>query len=254
MSKKRFLSVLAVLVVFCFALGAAFARADVYMKQKNHTGSVAMMGQTQPEKDEIVVSWLADNKARMDHDSGKSTILLADKGSLYMIDHNKKTYAEMPLDIGKAVSESLPAQGAEGKDIPGFMKGMMGGMSVKVTETGETKKLGNWNCRKYLIDTKMPMGETHAEAWATEDIKIDAKLYFAAANAMMASQPGFQDALKEMQKIKGVVVYQTTTAKMMGSEVKSTMELLECGEKEAPAGNYEVPAGYKLVKSMKGMH
>jgi hypothetical protein len=100
----------------------------------------------------------------------------------------------------------------------------------------------------------MSMGDMSAEAWATDDIKIDAKLYYTALNAMMASQPGFQDVLKEMQKVKGVVVYQTSTANMMGTEAKSTMELLECGEKAAPAGSYEVPAGYTKVKGMKGMN
>jgi len=251
---KKSLSVLAVLAVFCFALGAVPARADVYMKQKTHTGSFTAMGKSQPEKDENVVYWLGENRVLVDHDGGRSTLFLADKGFLYMIDHNKKTYAEMPLDIGKAMDESPAAQGLEGKNVPGFMKGMMGGITVKVTETDETKKLGSWSCRKYLIDMKMPMGETTSEAWATEDLKIDTKLYLTAANAMMARQPGFKDIIKEMQKIKGVVAYQTTTANVMGSSVVTTMELLECDNKTAPAGSYEVPAGYTKVKGMRGMN
>lgn len=250
--------VFAVLLVFCFALGTVSARADVYMKQKTHTGSFTVMGKTQPEKDETVVYWLAANKVRTDRDGGKSTLFLADKGVLYMIDHNKMTYAEMPLDIGKAMDEALADKGEEGKKAAGFMKGLtkgiMGGITVKVTETGETKKVGNWNCRKYIVDMKMPMGETNSEAWATEDLKIDTKLYLTSANAMMASQPGFQDILKEMQKIKGVVVYQVSTAKVMGADVATTMEMIECGDKTAPAGSYEVPAGYKLVKGMKGFN
>jgi hypothetical protein len=251
---KKSLSVLAVLVVFCFALGAVSARADFYMKQKTHTGSFTVMGKTQPEKVDNVVYWLGENRARMDHGDGKSTLFLADKGFLYMIDHNKKTYTEISLDLGKAMNEPPAAQGAEGRNIPGFMKGMMGGMTVKVTETGETKMIGSWSCRKYLIAMKMPMGETTSEAWATEDLKIDARLYLTAANAMMASQPGFQDIVKEMQKIKGVVAYQTTTANVMGSSVVTTMELLECDNKTAPAGSYELPAGYTKVKGMRGMN
>jgi hypothetical protein len=256
MRQSRAILVFVGLAVFCLALGSA--RADVYMKQKTHTGSVTVMGQTQPEKDEIAVYWLGENKARTDHESGKSTILLADKGILYGLDHNKKTYTEMPLDIGKAMDEALAAKGEDGQKAAGFMKslskGMMGGMTVKVTETGETKKIGSWNCRKYLIDMKMSMGETKSEAWATEDLKIDTRLYLTSANAMMASQPGFQDVIKEMQKVKGVVVYQATTASVMGSDVQTTMELLECGDKTPPAGNYEVPAGYTKVKGTKGMN
>jgi len=66
---------------------------------------------------------------------------------------------------------------------------------------------------------------------------------------MLASQPGFDKIVKEMQKVKGVIVYQTSTVKMMGSEVTSTTELLECSDKTAPAGNYDIPAGYKKVKN-----
>lgn len=256
MSKSRAFGVFVVLAVFCLALGTA--RADVYMKQKIHTGSVTVMGQTQPEKDEIAAYWLGENKARTDHDTGKSTIFLAEKGLIYVIDHNKKTYMEMPLDAGKAMDEAVAGKGEQGRKVAemmkGMTKGMMGGMTVKVTETGETKKIGSWHCRKYLIDMKMSMGETNSEAWATEDLKIDAKLYFTSLNAMMASMPGFQDMIKEMQKVKGVVAYQVTTAKVMGSDVKTTMELVECADKSAPAGTYDLPEGYAKVKGMKGMN
>jgi anionic cell wall polymer biosynthesis LytR-Cps2A-Psr (LCP) family protein len=258
MRQKRSWSVCIVLLVFCFALGAVSARADVYMKEKKHTGSFTVMGQNQPEKDEIVAYWLGENKTRTDHDNGKSTIFLSDKAMLISLDHNKKTYAEMSMEIDKEVDKALSDKGEEGKKVAGLMKGltkgMMGGVSVKVTETGETKKIGSWNCRKYIIERKMPMGETRSEAWATEDLKINYGLYLTSANAMMASQPGFQEMIKEMQKVKGVIAFETDTAKMMGSEVTSTTELLECGDKTPPAGNYEVPAGYTKVKSMRGMN
>jgi hypothetical protein len=258
MRMQRPWSVFVVLLVFCFVLGAVSARADVYMKQKKHTGSITMMGQTQPEKDEIVATWLGTGRFRMDRDNGKSSIYLVEKKILYSLDHNKKTYAEMSMEIDKEVDKALADKGEEGKKVAdlmkGLTKGMTSGISVKVTETGETKKIGSWNCRKYLIDRKMPMVDTTSEAWATEDLKLDYSLYLASANAMLASQPGFQEMIKEMQKVKGVIVLQTTTAKMMGSEVTTTEELLECGDKTPPAGNYEVPAGYTKVKGMKGMN
>jgi len=92
--------------------------------------------------------------------------------------------------------------------------------------------------------------ETKSESWATQDIKIDYAKAFTAANAMMASMPGFEKVIQEMRKVKGIVVYQTATTKMMGSETTSTTELVEAGEKAAPAGTYEIPAGYKKVKAV----
>jgi hypothetical protein len=99
-----------------------------------------------------------------------------------------------------------------------------------------------------LADQKVLGMTTSAEAWATEAIKVDYAMAFAMANAMMASVPGFEKIVAEMKKIKGVIVSQTATAKVMGAEVKSTTEPLECQEKTAPPGTYDVPAGYAKVK------
>jgi hypothetical protein len=256
MQAKRSWGVVLLLAVFCLALGRVPARGDVYMKQKTHTGSVTMMGQTQPEKSETNIVWLGENKVRVDSGNGQSVLLLGDKGLVYVIDNNKKTYMEMPLDMGKAMDEATAGQAEKNPAAAGMMKNMMKGMmgvSVTVTDTGETKRIGAWSCRKYLVAMKMPMGETDSETWATQDIKIDAKLYFTASYAMMASMPGFQDMMKEMQKIKGVVAYQSTTTKMRGSDITSTVELLECADKGAPAGTYDLPAGYAKVKNLRGM-
>jgi hypothetical protein len=263
MKKRRILHVLAIAAVVCFVFGAVQARADVYMKQKMHTDSFKMMGQTQPEKDEIMVFWMGENRARTDMEAGNSSILLADKKILILIDHGKKQYSEMPLDFDKMFDEAAASAAGEDpekaeamKKMPGFMKnmmkGMMGNMSAKVTDTGETKKIGDWNCRKYLIEMDMGMGigKSEAEAWATEDLKVNPVMAFTMANAMVAGQPGFDKIVKEMQKVKGVIVYQTASVKVMGAAVTSTTEVLECTEKAAPAGNYDVPAGYKKVKSM----
>ena len=262
MKNKRILYTLAIAALVFFVFATVQARADIYMKQKTHTGALKVMGQTQPEKDEISVTWLGVGLARMDQGAATSSILLGEKKILYMLDHNKKTYAEMPLDLDKMFDEAAAAGAGEDpemaeakKKMPGFMKGLMkgvmSGMSAKVTETGETKKIGSWNCRKYLIEMDMGMGKSQAEAWATEDLKIDYSLYFASANAMLASQPGFDKIVKEMQKVKGVIVYQTANLSMLGADMTSTTELLECTDKSAPAGNYDVPAGYKKVKGFK---
>ena len=259
MKNKRILSTLAVAAIGFFVFATVQARADIYMKQKVHTDELKMMGQTQPAKDEISVIWLGENLARMDQGAATSSILLGDKKILYMLDHNKKTYAEMPLDLEKMFDEAAEAGAGDDaetaeakKKMPGFMKnlmkGVMGSMSAKVTETGETKKIGSWNCRKYIIEMDMGMGKSVAEAWATEDLKIDYSLYFTSANAMLASQPGFDKIVKEMQKVKGVVVYQIAKISVMGADMTSTTELLECTNMSAPAGNYDLPAGYKKVK------
>ena len=252
-ARATFILGLAVLVGLALALPA---RADVYMKQKVHTDAIQIMGQSQPAKDMIMTMWITDNTARMDQEGGISTLLLADQKILYMIDHAKKQYAAMPLDFDKIIQEAAgddPEKAEAMAKMPAFMKNMMGSMSAKVTDTGEKKTIGAWSCRKYLLEMNMSMaGTMNAETWATEDIKLDYTKVFAAANAMMAAMPGFENILQEMKKIKGVVVFQTAKTKVMGAEVGSTTELLEAGDKNAPAGTYDLPAGYKKVKAIKG--
>jgi hypothetical protein len=257
MKNARATMIAGLAVAVGLALVAAPARADFYMKQRVHTGAFSVMGQDQPEKDEIMVFWIGAGKARTDTESSQSSILLLqDKKMMYMIDHAKKQYSEMPMDFGKILGE---AGGGEGEEegraqAMAMMKGMMGGMKATVIDTGETKKIGDWNCRKYIIEMDMGMmGKVKTETWATEDLKFDYTMAFAMANAMMASMPGFDRILAEMKKIKGVVVQQTATMNVMGgAEVKSTTELLEAGEKAAPAGQYDLPAGYRKVSGITG--
>ena len=76
-------------------------------------------------------------------------------------------------------------------------------------------------------------------------LKIDYELYRNLTFSIMGQTPGIEDMMKEMEKIKGLVVLQDGTMSMMGTDVKSTSELLEVSDKSAPAGTYEAPEGYK---------
>jgi len=133
MKNKRALFVvgLTVLVAFVFA---AWARADVYMKQKTRTGAFKMMGQTQPEKDEIMVYWLSGQKARTDMASGTSMLFDAEKNVLYAIDHNKKQYSEISMNIDKMFEEAIEDEEdkAEAKKMAEMMKGMANAMMAQM--------------------------------------------------------------------------------------------------------------------------
>lgn len=256
MKPKSILIVGAALACFLL-LTAVGLQADIYMKQKTHTDALKMMGMTQPAKDEITVIWIGKDRSRNDTGDQKTTIMRMDKGLLYKIDHKKKTYQEMPLSIKQMIDENVADKGKEAEEAAALAQEMAEAfaesMEVKVTPTNEKQKIGSWNCRKYLLDTSMAMGDTKSEVWATEELKIDWKSYLRLTNAMMAGSPGFENMIdkiyKEMSKIKGVIVLQLNTTNVMNTEVKSSTELLEFKEQAAPDGTYEPPAGYKKVKS-----
>jgi hypothetical protein len=248
--QKNF-SVLGLFFVFTCVVVPLFLQADVYIKQKNHTDEMKFMGQTQPASDEIFVTWMGKDKSRLDLAEDKSIIIRLDKKMMYTIDHAEMKYAEFPYsqtsDIFSAAisgSDLSDEEQAEAKKMmEGFTQMMQPKVSVK--ETGETQKIKNWNCKKYIMTMTMMGTTSTSEVWATEDIKIDYELYMTLSLSMMPKTPGLDKMLEEMKKIKGLIVLSTGTTSMMGTDVKSSQELLEVSEKSAPAGTYEVPEGYK---------
>lgn len=237
-------------VLTCFVMPLA-VQADVYIKQKNHTDEMKIMGQTQPATDQMFVTWMGKDKARLDQGEETSIIVRLDKKMMYMINHAEMKYGEMPFnetsDILTAAVSGSDLSDEEKAEAQKMMKGFASMMQPKVTvkETGETQKIQNWNCKKYIMTMEMMGTKSTSEIWATEDIKIDYELYKTLGLSMMPKTPGLEKMLEEMKKIKGLTVLSTGTTSVMGTDVKSSQELLEVSEKSAPAGTYEVPEGYK---------
>jgi hypothetical protein len=254
MNFKKSLKVFGLLFVMaCVAVPLAL-QADVYIKQKNHTDSFSMMGKTQPAQDEEFEIWMTGDKARMDHGQDTTIIVRLDKNMMYMLNNAEMKYTEMPISgAGDILSNAIAGSDLSSEEqaqAQKMMKGFAGMMKpkVSVTDTGQTQKIKDWNCRKYIMTMEMMGTKSNQELWATEDIKIDFELYRSLAMSMMSQMPGMEDMMKEMQKIKGITVMSTGTTSMMGTDVKSSQELVEVSEKSAPAGAYDIPANYKKEK------
>ncbi len=245
---------LAALGVALTMLCPALVLADVFMKQKHHTGSFTMMGQTQPAKDSVESIWITDTVMRNDS-RDQSVIIRLDKKTITVIDHQGKSYTEMPMDMDKAMGQI--GGGKMSKEEKAAMDGMMKGMmkfTMTVTDTGQMKKIKSWNCRKYIQKLDTGMGPSTTEVWATEDIKSQGDLFARYSAIMMTIQPGLRESmdkvLKEARKIKGVMVSSSTATTMMGASLKTTVELLEFRDGKAPADITAVPKGYKKQAAM----
>jgi hypothetical protein len=238
-------------------LAVGSAHADVFMKQKMHRDAFQMMGQSQPASDTVETTWMAADMMRHDGDK-QSVIVRLDKKMAYFLDNAGKSYFEMPLDFEKAMASMGEGKGAQDKEMQEAMKAAQGmfKMKVSVLDTGEKKKVNNWNCRKYIREVTTGMGPVRSEVWATEDLKMDFDLYAQFSATMLARMPGAKEAVDqataEMKKIKGVPVLTATTTNAMGSDMRSTEELLEFKEGKAPDGIFEVPAGYKKQSGPMG--
>jgi hypothetical protein len=230
--KRLFLILTLVLVSF------AFLSADVYVKTKIHTGAIEMMGQKRPASDQIMEQWIGDRQFAQIMET-QTMVLDLDKNLVYVIYPATKSYvqASLPLDLTKL----LPPQAAQ-------MMGMMK-MTVTVTPSGESKKVGNWNCSGYDIDMDMAMMKIKTKAWATTDIPFDWKSFqenmMPIALKMGGQGMGMDEsAIEQFKKIKGMQVATEVTMSMMGQDIKSSSEVVEISKKPAPAGIYSVPAGY----------
>lgn len=76
--KKRIYSIGLIALIAGLMMLQSTAMADIFMKQKTHTGSFTMMGQTQPAKDDIQSIWMTNNVVRNDSKE-TSTIIRLDK-------------------------------------------------------------------------------------------------------------------------------------------------------------------------------
>jgi hypothetical protein len=218
------------------------AHADDYLKIHHVTDPTEVMGEAQPGVDEVVEVWLGTDRARMDTGKSSSVILSEPDQLLYVLDHHGKTYSEVPMDLTKAVSEM-----AGSDETTEMVAGLMGSMlqvQAAVTDTGEDKTVGRWPCRVYKLNIAMPVGTTDSVVCAHPDIDVRGGLYYRLANVMLAGQPGFQDALREMEKIKGLPVHTASTVVAMNSTIRTTDELLDYQQGTAPAGTFDLPEGY----------
>lgn len=252
----KFFLLVAIAVLSSVVL-AGSAMGDHFIKQTNHTDAVEIMGQKQPAVDDTMSIWMTDGKACMQSKDGKSYIMFMEDMKLYAVDHAAKTYTVMPMDFSAIFDEATEGLDEEEQGdadmAAAMMKQMAANIQITVTPTSETKTIKDWNTTKYVMDMTMPMGKTTTELWVTDDLDIDYEAFKSVANSQMAAMPGYQKVLAETQKIKGVPVFSVTETMVMGSAIKSTSEILEFTEKDAPAGIFDIPEGYKEVDMMDMM-
>ena len=231
--------------------------ADTYVQVANHQDGFQAGGQNMPGRDDTTATWMGDNIA-VHLDGTSSTIVNGETGMVTMVDHEKKSYVEMPIEAMGNIDKMLEASGKSEEEVAMMkqqMQAMMAMMKLdaKVTPTEETKEIRGWNCKKYLVDLNMGMAKVKQEVWTTTDVKLDYSMYDKVMASGMMQMPGFQDALKEMEKMDGLQVQVEGTVSAMGQEFGTKTEVLVVETKDAPAGTYDVPKDYKKEAFEMGM-
>lgn len=226
-----------VVAFFTILMIAGAAVADLKVVKKTHRDGFSMMGKTQPADDQEQITWIGDDRMRMEQGTS-ATIIRLDTNKLIVVDHTGKSYSVLDLPIN--LESMMPAGMAD------QMKAMMT-FEVTVTPTGESKDVGEWKAHGYEMKMTSKMMTMEATLWASAHPAFDQEAYFRMAQHMASLQPGMANVAKEMQKVEGLVVEQAgvMTMTMMGNVSVKTSENTTSIEKlDPPAGIYDAPAGY----------
>ncbi|MGD2091203.1 MAG: DUF4412 domain-containing protein [Candidatus Aminicenantes bacterium] len=235
-----------IFVVTLVVISLAFLNADVYIKTKTHTDAFEMMGKKQPAKDQVTEQWMGDNKIAVISEN-QNIVMDLNQNVIYVIYPGKKSYVEakLPLDMSKLLPEQAAA----------MMKMMK--MTVTVNPTGESKKVGDWNCQGYDVTMSMQMMTMKMKAWVTKDVPFDWKAYSEKMLPLVMKLSGMmgldENALKEFKKFEGFQVAMEMSMNMMGQEMKTSSQVVEISKKPAPPGIYSVPQGYTKQEKLTNM-
>lgn len=203
-------------------------------------------------------------------EDGKNAIIVRlDKAKMLMVDHGKKTYqemtfAEMESMMKGANSQMQQAMKQMEKELAGMpaeqrkmIEQMMGKnpmptvkeeMKASVKKTGETKKIGNYACTKYVLKDA---GKEIATIWATKDLG-DFK-------TMQRDMEEFGKRMAAMMPENLASRVDRGTALIDGFPVHTEMKdgtsitVTSVEKCSTPAAEFEAPSGYKKDKSPAGM-
>ena len=218
---------------------AGAARADTLLTLKIHTDAYSLGAIQEQARDRETRIWIGDRRLRRDEGADSSMVLRLDLNKLYMVNHRAKSYnvIDLPVDFAKLYPE--------GTDKMIEQASAMAKMDVTVTPRDESKKVGDWNARRYDVVLINAMGmKVETTMWMSKDVGIELATINKMAITLASLQPGSMDWMKKINELPGFPVLKEATVTALDTPIKSVEQLVGVEKKEAPAGLYEPPAGY----------
>ncbi|NKN32429.1 DUF4412 domain-containing protein [Marichromatium bheemlicum] len=221
----------------------AGAAEDGYYIETINRGSAVM---SEGPQESLSKTYIGHGKMKVVNsgENADSMILDPESGVMTFLNDSLQQYFTINVaDVAKAMADPSMAQ----------MRAMISETKVSVEDTGETRQIGDWECRKYAV-TKQGMMQVEQEVWATEEIDLDVRPYTRMMRMSGASDiPGGAEQMAELDKIKGFPILTVSTMNMMGTEVRTETEVTEVRRQAIPADTFTVPEGYQLKEIGMGM-
>lgn len=230
---------LAVLLTSVVALPVALADDNgLYIETLNRTQGLS--GETPTE--DVSKTYLAHDKMKVVGADPQGTDMVLDpaNGTMTFLNHGAKEYYQLNV---KDMMAGMSQPGME------QMRAMMEGNKISVTDTGQTKKVGDWTCKEYKV-SKTGMMAIDQDICATEDVAVDVNRFtemmsLSGPEGLLGDSPAATEQRTEMAKIKGYPILTKTKMQMMGTTMESESEVKIIRQETMPASLFEIPEGYQ---------
>jgi hypothetical protein len=229
-------------LTFCL-LSASSLAADVLLTKKRDADEFQFQGRVTPgAKNQTVEIWIGPDRVRRD-DGRTALILRLDQKRLYFINHTDRTWSATDLrQEGPRWTATATYIHGPGQDVWRW--------HAKTEPTGETRKVGSWQAARHRIALSSETGtaeRVRLDWWIASDLKVNDAPWRVLTLLLASFHPAGEEWLATVQAVSGHPVLYEQVEKQPEVDIKLREELVSVKEREAPAGMYEVPAGYRVV-------
>jgi hypothetical protein len=218
--------------------------SDSRIKEKSYTESYYYGGVVQPAEESEREIWIGHNKLCSISDNWKF-ILDINQNLMVIINREDSSYVEcsLPFEWSKVVSPELV--------------GMLKSFETKgsVTPTGNKKKIDNWECQEYEVNSYIlyqgsKINENDTKIWASSEVLSDNKNFDQLASIMRKFANYDSSYIQQLGKITGYHVSRESFFYPKGFSVASIQKIVEVVEIDPPVDLYEIPTGYSKKESL----
>ncbi len=187
--------------------------------------------------------WLTQGKS-CQKSGNRVWIFREDLNRRWIIDLGEKTYWEYPL------KESQAPAAPEKVDVHTLWLNYSPEFEWKVTETGETKDISGFTCRRYEVKGIADFAEADGEYWLADSAATPAgkayRDYLVKQLEGDADRGGLLKLLGEHSSLFPVL-RQDVLERSIAPTIRQTYRIVKFEEAAAPGGVYDLPAGLKKL-------
>jgi hypothetical protein len=212
------------------AVAGATTLPGVYLEEQ-----VAEQGYSRDRPGATAKVWMAEGRMLREQPGGRSILVRADRGKVYVVDPKTLTYFEEDLEVVAASAAAAPA-----------ILGEAGDLAAAARLTGNRRRIGRFDSYEVRIADR-PVAGSLISIWLSTEVPIDRALVesvdrhaadspWPALLGAVGQHPGYPVEVSIRTPVGGQIL-----------ELRRTLTLAEARPIERE--RFEVPAGLKQVKS-----